>query len=128
MSGSGGNAPLGSGGAGGSTGASCHAAGTLQVSGSPTDTSAYTIDGVSNPTLTFCRGQTYVFAVNATGHPFYINTVQGTGTSNAYNSGITGNGTDSGNVTFTVPADAPATLFYDCSLHPAMTGEIHIVG
>jgi len=128
MSGSGGSAALGGGGAtgsGGSTGASCHAAGTLQVSAS--GMAAYVIDGASNPALTFCRGQTYVLAVNAAGHPFYIKTVQGTGTNNAYDSGVTSNGMDVGNVSFTVPADAPATLFYDCSLHAAMTGTIQIV-
>jgi hypothetical protein len=128
MSGLGGGTTLGGGGAtgaGGAPGAACHAAGTLQVSAS--GTAAYVIDGASNPALTFCRGQTYVFTLNAAGHPFYIKTVQGVGTSNAYDSGVTGNGTDVGNVTFTVAADAPATLFYDCSIHPAMTGTIHIV-
>jgi len=125
LSGSGGSALPGSGGAGGATGGACHAAGTLQVSAS--GTSAYVIDGASNPTLTFCRGQTYVFAVNATGHPFYVKTVQGTGANNSYDTGVTGNGMDVGNVSFAVPADAPATLFYNCSLHPAMTGTILIV-
>ena len=66
-------------------------------------------------------------AVSAAGHPFYIKTVQGTGTNNAYDSGVTGNGMDVGNVSFTVPADAPATLFCDCSLHAEMTGTIQIV-
>jgi hypothetical protein len=126
MSGSGaGGGATGEGGAGGSTAASCHAAGTLQVSAS--GIAAYVIDGASNPALTFCRGQTYVFAVNASGHPFYIKTVQGAGTSNAYDSGVTGNGMGVGNVTFAVPADAPATLFYNCSIHAAMTGTIHLV-
>ena len=126
MSGSGGSGgATGEGGAGGSTAASCHATGTLQVSAS--GMTAYVIDGANNPALTFCRGQTYVFAVNASGHPFYINTVQGVGTNNAYNTGVTGNGADVGSVTFAVPADAPATLFYDCSIHAAMTGTIHIV-
>lgn len=115
----------GSGGSGGTTSPSCHAAGTLQVTAS--DNSAYTIDGAANPALTFCRGQTYTFALNASGHPFYIKTVQGAGTDNAYQSGVTGNGAEVGNVTFTVPADAPATLFYNCSFHPPMTGPIHIV-
>ena len=124
--GSGGIIGSGAGGAGGaSTGASCHAPGTLQVTNS--GMTAYVIDGVSNPDLTFCRASTYVFAVSTPGHPFYINSVQGTGTSNAYSSGVTGNGTTSGNVTFVVPSDAPDTLFYNCSIHTAMTGTIHIV-
>ena len=122
LSGSGG-AP-GSGGASGSPG-TCHAAGTLQVTNS--GMTAYVIDGVSNPDLTLCRGSTYVFALNAPGHPFYIKTVQGTGTGNAYSSGVTGNGSETGNVTFVVPADAPDTLYYNCSLHAPMTGTIHIV-
>jgi hypothetical protein len=88
---------------------------------------AYMIDQVSNPDLTLCRGSTYVFAVNAPGHPFYINTVRGTGTANAYATGVTGNGATSGNLTFIVPSSAPATLFYNCSLHAAMSGTIHIV-
>ena len=30
-------------------------------------------------------------------------------------------------VTFAVPSNAPNTLFYDCAIHVAMTGTIHIV-
>jgi hypothetical protein len=112
-------------GVGGTTGATCHAAGTLQVSNS--GASAYVIDGTNNPMLTLCRGSTYVFSVNAAGHPFYINTVQGTGTANAYSNGVTGNGVTMGNLTFAVPSDAPSTLYYNCSLHAAMTGMIRIV-
>jgi hypothetical protein len=88
---------------------------------------AYLIDGVANPNLTFCRGKTYTFAINAAGHPFYIKTVQGAGTANAYTTGVTGNGTETGNVTFVVGASAPSMLFYDCSIHAAMTGMIDIV-
>jgi hypothetical protein len=111
---------------GGATGAACHAAGTLNVTANSSFT-AYVIDGASNPTLTFCRGRTYTFAVNSPGHPFYIKTVQGATAANAYSMGVMGNGTMVGNVTFAVPASAPATLFYDCSIHPAMTGMIQIV-
>jgi len=89
-------------------------------------TSAYVIDQASNPTLTFCRGSTYVFSVNASGHPFYIKTVMSAGTDNAFDTGVTGNGTDVGNVTFVVPSTAPDPLYYDCSLHVAMSGTIHI--
>jgi hypothetical protein len=106
-------------------GKACHAGGTLQVTNS--GMTAYLIDGASNPTLTLCRGTTYVFAVNASGHPFYIKTMKSTGAGNAYGSGVTGNGTDMGDVTFVVPANAPSTLFYVCSLHAAMAGTIDIV-
>jgi hypothetical protein len=89
---------------------------------------SYNIDGSSNPTLDLVRGQTYTFQINATGHPFWIKTVQSTGTANAYSTGITGNGTESGTLTFTVPAEAPSTLFYDCQFHASMTGQINITG
>jgi len=108
-----------------STTASCHTAGTLTVTNQMM--SAYLIDGASNPTLTLCRGSTYTFAVDSPGHPFYIKTVQSTGTANAYATGVTGNGTAMGNVTFTVPMAAPDTLYYDCSIHAAMTGVLDIV-
>jgi hypothetical protein len=88
---------------------------------------AWLIDQVANPTLTFCRGSTYTFSVSAPGHPFYIKTVKSIGSANAYESGVTGNGTESGNVTFVVPTNAPDTLFYDCGVHIAMSGTIHIV-
>jgi hypothetical protein len=110
---------------GGASGGACHQAGTIMVTNS--GASAYVMDGASNPSLTLCRGSTYTFAVNAPGHPFYIKTVQGTGADNAYSDGVTGNGATSGDVVFAVPASAPGTLFYNCSLHAAMTGTIHIV-
>jgi plastocyanin len=115
----------GSGGAAGQTGASCLAAGTLNVTAR--GSTAYVIDGVSNPSLTLCRGSTYTFAIDTPGHPFYVKTVQSTGTADAYDSGVTGNGTTSGNLTFVVPLDAPATLYYICSLHAAMIGTINLV-
>jgi hypothetical protein len=34
--------------------------------------------------------------MSTTGHPFFINTIQGTGTANAYASGVTNNGAVSG--------------------------------
>lgn len=94
-------------------------------------TNAYLFNGNgladdSNPDLTLVRGETYTFTVNASGHPFYINETQGTGTANAYNNGVTNNGVQSGTVTFTVPNDAPSTLFYNCQFHGSMTGTITI--
>jgi hypothetical protein len=91
-------------------------------------TSAYIIDGASNPTLTLVRGQSYFFTVNASGHPFWIKTAQTTGTGNQYNSGVTNNGDDVGGISFTVPNDAPSTLYYICQFHGSMTGTISIIG
>ena len=87
-------------------------------------TISYLIDGVANPSLTFQRGSTYIFHINTPGHPFLINTVQGTGTTNAYDTGVTNNGITSGDLTFVVPASAPDGLFYNCQFHPLMTGTI----
>ena len=93
--------------------------------------SAYIFNGEglsnsSNPDFTFRRGGTYTFNVNTPGHPFYINTSQGTGTANTYNSGVVNNGAVSGTITFTVPTDAPNTLYYNCEFHGSMTGMINV--
>ena len=90
---------------------------------------AYVIDGANNPTLTLVRGQTYFFTVNATGHPFWIQTVSGGySAGNVYNTGVTNNGTASGGITFTVAAGAPSTLYYYCQFHSSMGGTISIIG
>lgn len=89
-------------------------------------TISYLFDGEANPSLTFQRDSTYIFHINTPGHPFWINTVQSTGLGNAYNSGVTNNGTSSGDLTFVVPAGAPDGLFYNCQFHPLMTGTISI--
>lgn len=80
-----------------------------------------------NPDLTLKRGSTYEFNVSAPGHPFWIKTVQSIGTSDTYGDGITNNGASSGTVTFTVPNDAPDTLFYVCEFHSPMTGTLNII-
>ena len=86
----------------------------------------YTIDGSNNPTLELLRGFTYIFDINATGHPFWIKTSQTTGTGNTYNTGVTNNGIASGLLTFTVPYNAPSTLYYICQHHSAMVGTLSI--
>lgn len=93
--------------------------------------SSYTFDGggfsmQDDPALTLVRGQTYVFNVNASGHPFWINSQQGTGTDNAYNEGVSNNGAQTGTITFTVPQGAPNTLYYNCQFHANMTNTITI--
>jgi len=92
----------------------------------PNAPSSYNINGTEGATLTLQRGQTYTFAVNATGHPFYIMTTPGINTANAYSSGVTNNGIQNGTLTFAVPSNAPNTLYYDCSVHSAMVGTINI--
>ena len=89
--------------------------------------SAYNINGTNNATLTLVRGVTYLFNVNASGHPFWIKSVSSTGTGNAYSNGVTGNGVQVGTLTFAVPTNAPATLFYNCQFHSAMKGTLNII-
>jgi len=89
--------------------------------------SAYQIDGSNNPTLTLVRGFTYTFNVNASGHPFYIKTSATTGTGNQYTTGVTNNGVQVGTLTFVVPSNAPATLYYICQYHGSMVGTINTV-
>jgi hypothetical protein len=89
--------------------------------------SAYVINGADNPTLVLERGVTYIFDVNALGHPFYLKTVaNSTGTGNQYTSGVTGNGVQLGPLTFSVPTNAPNPLYYHCSEHFAMGGTLVI--
>lgn len=75
-----------------------------------------------NPNITLKRGSSYTFNINAPGHPFFINSVQGTSDANTYNEGVTNNGTEAGTVTFEVPTNAPDTLYYNCEFHASMTG------
>jgi hypothetical protein len=92
------------------------------TSGSP----VYSINGKENPELTLKRGVSYTFELKTTGHPFWIKTKNSTGKTNAYEAGVTGNGTERGTLTFAVPADAPALLHYNCEVHDMMNGAIHI--
>lgn len=80
-----------------------------------------------NPDFTFKRGETYEFQVNTPGHPFFIKSTQTTGTGDTFDDGVTENGASSGSIVFTVPNDAPDTLFYICEFHGSMTGTITIV-
>jgi hypothetical protein len=73
------------------------------------------------------RGFTYEFDVNASGHPFWIQTVPTPYSSgNVYNNGVTNNGAAVGKIIFAVPYDAPNTLYYVCQFHGSMAGTINI--
>jgi len=89
--------------------------------------SAYNINGFNNPGLTLHRGKTYTFAITATGHPFWIKTVPGTGTGNGYTTGVATNGLQSGTLTLVLPSNAPDTLYYNCQFHAPMTGVITVI-
>ena len=78
----------------------------------------------NNPPLYLRRGETYLFNVQTTGHPFEIR-VENQGI--AYNDGVTNNGAQTGVVKFKVPMDAPNELYYQCTLHPSMGNKIHIL-
>jgi len=96
---------------------------------------AYTFTGTqsgSNPELgPLRRGGTYTFNLTASGHPFYLTTDNGTNYVagsyvGEYTSGVTGSRSETGAVTFVVPADAPNTLYYQCGVHSAMGGTMVI--
>jgi hypothetical protein len=89
---------------------------------------AFVIDFANNPTLTLARGNTYVFNLTTNGlFPFWIKTQPVTGRGNAYNTGVSRNGASADLVTFTVPQDAPDTLYYIAENQSAMQGVLNIV-
>ena len=80
----------------------------------------------NDPTLYVHRGFTYAFdnSVQGGAHPFRIQSTQGlSGT--AYTTGQTGSGTSV--LYWTVPMDAPNTLYYQCTIHSLMNGTINVV-
>ena len=96
---------------------------------------AYTFSGSAkgdNPNIgPFYRGGTYTININASGHPFYFTTDNGTNFAagtyfGEYTTGVTGSRTDVGTITFTVPVDAPNTLYYQCGNHGPMRGAITV--
>jgi len=77
----------------------------------------------NDPTLYLHRGTTYIFSNTVHGtHPLEIR-VAAAGA--AYTNGISGAGTAT--ITFTVPMDAPSTLYYQCTVHGVMGNTINIV-
>ena len=88
---------------------------------------AYLVNGVSNGLITFEKGKKYRIHVNATGHPFWIQTVSGAYSSgNVYSTGITNGGAQSGHILVELPQDAPDNLYYACQFHSSMAGSISV--
>lgn len=96
-------------------------------------TSNYTFSGpgfptvANDPTIYVYRGFTYAFDNSTQGgaHPFRIQSTQGL-TGNPYLTGQSGSGSNI--LYWTVPMDAPSTLYYQCTLHALMNGTINVVG
>ena len=89
--------------------------------------------GRNNPSITLSRGNTYKFILDTQGHPFYIMTepfktgiAEDGSTSVIYSTGVSGNGTEKGTLTFTVPTGAPDVLYYQCGNHQSMQGVFTI--
>ncbi len=102
-------------------------AATITVTNS--GSSAYVVNGYNNSALNLIRGTVYTIQVNASGHPFWIQTSPGAyNAANVVAAGITNNGASSGTIIYDVPANAPSTLYYVCQNHAVMGGTIYISG
>jgi hypothetical protein len=92
------------------------------------DTSSWNINYEKNPTLTLVRGNTYNFNLSQTfPWAFYFKTKISLGTTNLYSDGIFNNGAGAGLITFTVPQDAPNTLYYCNDVEMNLSGQINII-
>ena len=83
------------------------------------------VSATNDPTLYLNRGHTYIFVNNSGGnHPFEIRTGFN---GSAYSSGVSNNGANNGAIVFTVPMNAPSTLYYQCTSHQNMGNTINII-
>ena len=83
------------------------------------------LSSANDPTIYLARGQSYEFDLNASGHPFHIQTSSGAyNASNLYTTGVTNAGAAVGRIKFAIPFSAPNTLYYVCQNHSAMDGTI----
>jgi hypothetical protein len=88
---------------------------------------SYTVNGVANGLITFEKGKKYRIHMNASGHPFWIQTVSGAYSSgNVYSTGITNGGEDVGYILVELPQNAPDSLYYACQYHSSMQGSISV--
>ena len=101
---------------------------TYDVSSNGSSAYRFTGPGYSgaddNPDIYLVRGQRYRF-INGTGsgHPFRI---QSDTSGTAYTDGVSGS--QSGTQDFNVQHDAPVRLYYQCTIHSGMIGNIYVVG
>ena len=91
------------------------------------------IDGIQDGSVTLYRGFTYTFDQSDSSngyHPLRVSTTSdGThGGGSEYTNGVTYTGYQGSNglLTFTVPLDAPDSMYYYCANHAGMGGTITI--
>ena len=78
-----------------------------------------------NPNIFLQKGLTYYFNIDSENTPFYVKTAPVVNTTDAFDDGVTGNGTTSGVLTFVVPQDAPDILYYTASNISTASGIIY---
>jgi plastocyanin/subtilisin family serine protease len=87
-----------------------------------------THSNANDPAINCNAGDTLVFNVSASGHPFYVKTSATTGTGNQVSTGtITGQGTVNGAVTWDTTGVTPGLYYYICQFHSGMVGQIIIL-
>ena len=104
---------------------------TYTINVTASNSSDYSLSGVdrngnvtgNDPSVTVNVGDSIDFVVDASGHPFYLKTVQGTGSSDLIGE-VTNNGATNGTVSWTPTASG--TYYYQCSLHNGMNGTITV--
>ena len=74
----------------------------------------YVIDGANDPTLSVDERILISWYSSSVYYILPPKTALVTELGNQYTTGVTNNGTESGTVTFTVPYNAPSTLYYIC--------------
>ena len=78
----------------------------------------------SNQNFDIRIGEIVEFSINTPGQPFWIKTLQITGTGNAVTTGITNNGATSGSIIWDTTNVAPGTYYYISQNSSIMTGTI----
>ena len=84
----------------------------------------FTPDGLTpNPVITLYRGETYEFNIESPA-ALYISTTSKYNSETVYTTGVIGNGTSK--VIFTVPSNAPRSLYYTLSTNQYANGKIAV--
>lgn len=88
----------------------------------------YAIDGVQGAELTLVRGETYEFDVDASGHPFFLSTLDA---DNSYDGeitdGVENSRVENGTLTFTPGENLPDEIYYQCGFHANMGWKINLI-